>query len=57
MRILQGMMESQQQQTVLLREGLLTALPEQRPGNVSDFRRLQSAAFSGNEKALMLNSD
>jgi len=30
----------------------LTAPREQRPGNVSDFRRLQPATFSGTEKPL-----
>ena len=52
MRILQGMMNSQQQQTELLRQGLLTAPREQRPGTISDFRRLQLAEFSGMEKPL-----
>ena len=52
MRILQGMMQSQQQQTELLRQGLLVTPREQRPGNVSDFRRLQPAIFSGTEKPL-----
>jgi len=52
MRILQGMMQSQQQQTELLRQGLLVAPRERRPGNVSDFRRLQPAVFSGTEKPL-----
>jgi len=40
MRVLHGMMESQHQQTKLLRQALLTAPRKQRPGNVSDFRRL-----------------
>ena len=52
MRILQGMIASQQQQTELLRQGLLTAPQEQRSGTVSDFRRLQPAEFSGTEKPL-----
>ena len=52
MRVLHGMMESQHQQTELLRQALLTAPREQRPGNVSDFRRLQPATFSGTEKPL-----
>ena len=52
MRVLQGMMQSQQQQTELLRQGLLVVPREQRPGNVSDFRRLQPAIFSGTEKSL-----
>ena len=52
MRILQGMINSQQQQTELLRQGLLTAPRKQRPGTVSDFRRLQPAEFSGTEKPL-----
>ena len=52
MRVLHGMMESQHQQIELLRQPLLTAPSEQRPGNVSDFRRLQSATFSGTKKPL-----
>ena len=51
-RILQGLMNSQQQQTELLRQGLLTAPREQRLGTVSDFRRLQPAEFLGTEKTL-----
>jgi len=51
-RILQGMMQSRQQQTELLRQGLLVVPREQRPGNVSDFRRLQPTIFSGTEKPL-----
>ena len=45
-------MNSQQQQTELLQQGLLTAPREQRLGTVSDFRRLQPAVFSGTEKPL-----
>ena len=45
-------MESQHQQTELLRQALLTAPREQRLDNVSDFRRLQPATFSGTEKPL-----
>ena len=58
--VLQGMMEAQQQQTTLLREGLVaaqqtaaTALEravaprEARPGNVTDFCRLLPKTFSG----------
>ena len=52
MRVLHDMMESQHQQTKLLRQALLTTPREQRPGNVSDFRRLQLAIFSGTEKPL-----
>jgi len=52
MRMLQGMMNSQQQQTELLRQGLLTVPREQRPGNVFDFRKLQPAIFLGTEKSL-----
>jgi len=51
-RVLQGMMESQQKQTELLRQGLLVAPQEQKLGNVSDFRRLQPAIFSGMERPL-----
>ena len=46
------MMESQHQQTELLRQVLLTTPREQRPNSVSDFRRLQPAIFSGTEKLL-----
>jgi len=52
MRVHHGMMESQHQQTELLRQALLTAPKEQRPPNVCDFRRLQPAIFSGTEKPL-----
>jgi len=52
MRVLQGMMQSQQQQTELLRQGLLVAPQKQRPGNVSDFRRLQPTILSVIEKLL-----
>ena len=45
------MMENQQQQTELLRREL-TAPKGQRPGNISDFRRLQPAIFTGEEKPL-----
>ena len=55
MRVLHGMMESQHQQTELLRQALLTTPREQRPGNVSDFRSLQPATFSGTEKPLDLS--
>ena len=56
MRVFHGMMESQYQQTELLRQALLTAPREQRPGNVSDYRRLQSAIFLGTEKPLDASS-
>ena len=52
--VLRGMLEAQQQQTALLREGFLAAqqtaavAPEQaRVGTVTDFRRLQPAVFTG----------
>ena len=51
LRVIQTMMENQQQQTELLRQELATP-KEQRPGNVSDFRRLQPAIFTGGEKPL-----
>ena len=51
-RVLHGMIESQHQQTELLRQALLTTSREQRPGNVTDFRRLQPATFSGTKKLL-----
>ena len=47
----QQQMENQQQQTELLRQEI--AAPKgQRPGNISDFRRLQPAIFTGGEKPL-----
>ena len=52
MRVLHGMMESQHQQTELLRQALLIAPREQSPGNVSDFRRLQPTTISSTEKPL-----
>ena len=52
MRLLQGMMEGQRQQTELLREGLITMPQYQRPRSVSDFRRLQLAFFFDIEKPL-----
>ena len=65
MGVFRGMMESQQEQTALLRDGLLaaqqtttvaieksTAPREPKPGNISDFWRLQSATFAGTEKPL-----
>ena len=51
LRIIQTMMENQQQQTELFRQEL-AAPKEQRPGNISDFRRLQPAIFTGGEKPL-----
>jgi len=51
LRVIQAMMENQQQQTELLRQEL-AAPKEQRPGNISDFRRLQPAIFTGEEKPL-----
>ena len=51
LRVIQTMMENQQQQTELLRQEL-AAPKEQRPGNISDFRRLQPAIFTGEEKPL-----
>ena len=52
LRVLQGMMESQQKQTELLHQGLITISREQRPRNVSEFRRLQPAIFTGGERPL-----
>ena len=51
-RFLQSMMENQQRQMKILHHGLLTAPREQRPGNVSNFRRLQPSVFSGTERPL-----
>ena len=47
----QQQMDNQQQQTELLRQGI-AAPKERRPGNISDFRRLQPATFTGREKPL-----
>ena len=52
LRVIQNMVENQQRQTELLRQGLITAPQERRPGNVSDFRRLQPAIFTGGERPL-----
>jgi len=65
MGVLCGMMESQQEQTALLRDGLLAAQQtatvaiersitprEPKPRNISYFRRLQPATFAGTEKPL-----
>jgi len=46
------MMESQQKQTELLHQGLLVAPREQKPGNLSDFRRLEQVTFLSMEKPL-----
>ena len=46
------MMENQQKQTELLRQGLIAAPKEQRSGNVSNFRRLQPTIFTGEERPL-----
>jgi len=58
LRVIQTMMENQQQQmgnqqqqTELLRQEV-AAPKEQRPGNISDFRRLRPATFTGGEKPL-----
>jgi len=47
----QQQMENQHQQTELLRQEL-AAPKEQKPGNISDFRRLQPAVFTGVERPL-----
>jgi len=47
------MIENQQQQTKLLRQGLLIAPRDQRPENISGFRRLQLVIFTDTEKLLM----
>jgi len=51
-RVIKGTRETQQQQTELLRQSLVTAPWEQSPGNVSDFRRLQPTIFTGEGKPL-----
>jgi len=52
LRVIQNMVENQQRQTELLQQGLITTPEERRPGNVSDFRRLQPAIFTGEERPL-----
>ena len=65
MGVLRDMIESHQQQTTLMRDGLIAvqqivtvameravAPREPKLGNVSDFRRLQPATFVGTEKLL-----
>jgi len=52
LRVIHNLMENQQKQTELLREGLMTAPKEQRSGNVSDFRQLQPAIFTRGERPL-----
>ena len=52
MRILQSMMENQQKKMEILLQVLLMALHKQRPGNDSEFRKLQPAVFFGTEKSL-----
>ena len=60
MGLLRGMIESQQEQTTLLREGLISAQQtvaaaldkaatprEVKPGNVYDFLRMRPATFAG----------
>ena len=46
------MIENQQKQTKLLRQGLIAAPKEQRPDNISDFWRLQPAIFTGAKRPL-----
>ena len=50
--ILKSMMENQQNQMEILHQGLLMAPHEQRPENVSKFKKLQPPIFSGTEKPL-----
>jgi len=45
MRLLQSMIENQQME--ILHQGLLMVRSDPRPENVTDFRRLQLAVFSG----------
>ena len=52
LRVIYNMMENQLKQIELLRQRLITAPKEQRPGNVSDFRWLQPAIFTGKERQL-----
>ena len=44
--------ENQQEQTKIMHQRLLVAPREQKPGNMSDFRRLLLATFSGMDKLL-----
>ena len=52
LRVIHNMMKDQQKQRELLRQGLVAAPKEQRSGNISDFRRLQLAIFTGEERPL-----
>ena len=52
LRVIHNMMENQQKQTELLRQGLIAAPKQQRPSNLSDFRRLQPTIFTGEERPL-----
>ena len=52
LRVIYNMIENQLKQTELLRQGLIAAPKEQRPGNVSDFWQLQLAIFIGEESPL-----
>ena len=65
MGVLRDMIESHQQQTAFIRDGLIAvqkttmvameravAPREPKFGNISDFRRLQPATFAGTEKLL-----
>ena len=51
-KILQEMMETQQKQMVLLRQRLLAARKEQRPGSIFYFRWLRPIEFLGIENPL-----
>ena len=52
LRVIHNIMENQQKQTILFRQGLITAPIEQRPDNVSDFRWLHLVIFIAEEKPL-----
>ena len=53
LRVIHTMMENQQKKTELLHQELIAAPKEQRSGNVSDFRRLQLAIFTEDDRPLM----
>jgi len=52
LRVIFNIIENQQKLTELIRQGLMASRKKQRPGNISDFRRLQPAIFTGEERPL-----
>ena len=52
LKVIHNTRENQHKKIKLLQQGLIAALKEQRSGNVSDFRLLQPAIFTGEERRL-----